>query len=214
MTAPDAPALTDADLQTLEAILARLSGPGADLPPALFRFVTEVAATPNVDLLVLDDEKGVLLAWRDDPFGRGWHVPGSIIRHREEIAHRIAACARDELGCDVAAADGPAALVQIFDDRGHSLSLCVRATLAGTPTRRVLQPDDAPAAGDLRWFAVPPPDLYPSHLVYRDLLDAIGRRPDAIPVFTQHVGQRDAAQVSPDGAIGADPSHGLAERLG
>ncbi len=213
MTSPGDHALTAEELQTLEAILARLSGPGADLPPPLFRFVTEVVATPNVDLLVLDDAEGVLLAWRDDPFGQGWHVPGSIIRHREEIAHRIAACARDELGCEVQAGDGPLALVQIFDDRGHSLSLCFRATLAGTPTRRVLEAGETPAAGDLRWFASPPAELYPSHLVYRDLLDSLGRPGSTVPVFTQHVGRRDAAQASPEGAIAPDPAHGLAEPL-
>ena len=214
MTSPGDHALTADELRTLETILARLSGPGADLPPPLFRFVTEVMATPNVDLLVLDDAKGVLLAWRDDPFGRGWHVPGSIIRHREEVAHRIAACARDELGCEVAAGDGPLALVQIFDDRGHSLSLCFRATLAGTPGRRVLEADGTPEPGDLRWFASPPAELYPSHLVYRDLLETLGRPGSTIPVFTQHVGRRDAAQACPEGAIDPDPAHGLAEPLG
>ena len=211
---PDAAAPTEEELRTLEALLARLSGPGADLPPALFRFVTEVVATPNIDLLVHDPAKGVLLAWRDDPFGQGWHVPGSIIRHREEIAHRIAACARDELGCEVVAGDGPAALVQIFDDRGHSVSLCFCATLAGTPTRRVLAPGQDPEPGDLRWFATPPPDLYPSHRAYRALLEDPGRAGAAIPVFTEHVGRRDAGQDSADGAIGADPAHGLAEPLG
>ena len=124
-------ALTHEELQTLEALLVRLSGPGAHLPWPLFRFITEVAATPNVDLLVQDPAKGVLLAWRDDPFGTGWHVPGSIIRHREEVDHRIAACARDEFGCDVHTTGRPVALIQIFDDRGHSVSVCVLASLRG-----------------------------------------------------------------------------------
>ena len=205
------PALTGEELRTLEAILARLSGRGADLPWPLFRFMTEVMATPNVDLLVQDEAKGVLLAWRDDPFGTGWHVPGSIIRHREEVAHRIAACARDEFGCDVAVGDGPAALVQIFDDRGHSLSLCYRATLRGTPGRRVLQGDETPEAGDLRWFATPPDRLYPSHLVYRDILAALGRGGlgEGVALFTQHVGLRDAAQDSPGGIIAPDPARTL-----
>lgn len=202
------PTLTADELRVLEAILARLSGPGADLPLPLFRFVTEVVATPNVDLLVHDDAKGTLLAWRDDPFGTGWHVPGSIIRHREEVAHRIAACARDELGCEVVASDGPVALLQIFDDRGHSVSLCFRATLAGLPGRRVVAEGDTPEPGDLRWFASPPADLYPSHLAYRDLL-ARGAPGEGIAVLTQHVGRRDAAQASPEGAIASDPGLGL-----
>lgn len=206
MTTPKPQALTPEELQTLEGILAKLSGRGADLPWPLFRFMTEVMATVNVDLLVQDARKRVLLAWREDPFGAGWHVPGSIVRHREEIAHRISACAREEFGCEVDAAERPTALLQIFDDRGHSVSLCYQATLKDNPRKRVLDGDETPGAGDLRWFATPPAQLYPSHLVYRDVLDALGhgRLGEGIRLFTQHVGRRDMAQASPGGLIGSD----------
>ena len=149
MTTGGTPGMTDDELQTLEGMLAKLNGRGADLPPALFRFVTEVTATTNVDLLILDAEKGVLLAWRADSFGTGWHVPGSIIRHREEIAHRILACAQEEIGCEVEAADRPVALVQIFDNRGHSISLCYPSVLRGQPAKRVISDGDQPEPGDL-----------------------------------------------------------------
>ena len=198
-------ALTGDELRTLERILAKLSGPGAELPWPLFRFVTAVAATPNVDLLVRDPARGVLLAWRDDPFGAGWHVPGSIIRHREEIGHRILACARDEFGCELDASAGPVALVQIFDDRGHSVSLCFTATLRGEPGRRVVSGADAPDRGDLRWFAELPEQLYPSHFVYRDVIAALGAGGKGLPVFTQHVGRRDASQTSHAGAVDGTP---------
>ena len=205
---PGARSLTEQELRTLEGLLAKLDGHGADLPWPLFRFITEVTATPNVDLLVQDATRGVLLAWREDPFGTGWHVPGSVIRHREEISHRISACAREEFGCDVDAAERPVALIQIFDDRGHSVSLCYPATLRGSPARRVLGESEVPEPGDLRWFAVPPPELYPSHRVYRDLLDALGRGQlgAGIRVFTQHVGHRDAVHGSPGGSIHSDAS--------
>lgn len=198
--------LTDEELRTLEALLAKLNGHGTDLPWPLFRFITEVAATPNIDLLVRDPAKGVLLAWRDDPFGKGWHIPGSIIRHREEVAHRIAACALDEFGCELDVGERPVALIQIFDDRGHSVSLCFLATLSGTPGKRVLTEDEAPETGDLCWFATPPANLYPSHLVYRDLLLALdsGELGDGARLFTQHVGRHDAAQRSPAGEIASD----------
>ncbi len=208
MTSAPSHNLSDEELHALEGLLAKLAGPGAELPPALFRFITEVVATSNVDLLVQDTEKRVLLAWREDAFGKGWHVPGSIIRHREEIAHRIRACAEEEFGCDLVVAEGPVALVQIFDDRGHSVSLCYIAALRGAPTRRVVAEGETPEAGDLRWFDVVPSQLYPSHLVYRSLIEALreGRAGTNIPVFTQHVGCRDAAQASPAGAISADES--------
>ncbi len=198
--------LTGEELVTLKGILAKLSGPGAELPPVLFRFVTEIVATSNVDLLVQDERKRILLAWRQDAFGAGWHVPGSIIRHREEIAHRILACAGDEFGCGLVVSERPIALIQIFDDRGHSVSLCHTAALDGTPGQPVIGEGDTPRPGDLRWFDEVPVPLYPSHLVYRSVIEALrqGRLGPGIEVFTQHVGHRDATQASPAGAIGAD----------
>lgn len=203
--------LSAEELTVLEHILAKLNGPGSELPWPLFRFLTEVSATANVDLLVHDDAGRVLLAWRDDPFGRGWHVPGSIIRHREEIAHRIAACANEEFGCAVQVAARPVALIQIFDNRGHSVSLVYPAVLQGDP-ERLVDIDAVPKEGDLRWFSSMPEDLYPSHLIYRDIVDAFvsGRLGEGIPVYTQHTGERDAAQSGPEGAISADAS--LTER--
>ena len=207
MTTP----LTEAELATLEGLLSRLAepgaAPGATLPPALFGFMTELVATANVDLLVEDGERGVLLAWRDDANGRGWHVPGSIIRHREALAHRIAACAADEFGCALAVAPGPAALIEIFDDRGHSVSLVFRARLAGEPGRRLVGDWETPAPGDLGWFRTLPAAMYPSHRVYGEVLSALaasgpGHR---IGVFSQHVGERDAARRSAAGEIGPGP---------
>ncbi len=197
MASDDHEPLTEDDLRTLEALLTRVSGRGGDLPWPLFRFVTEVAATANVDLLVRDDAERVLLAWREDPFGRGWHIPGSIIRHREEIGHRIAACAHDEFGCDLDVTEGPVAVVQIFDDWGHSMSLCHLASLRGAPGRRMTADGEAAAPGDLRWFAGLPEPLYPSHMVYRDVLQALasGGLDGRARLFTHHVGRRDARRA-------------------
>ena len=198
--------LSAEEVGMLEGILAKLGGPGAELPPALFRFVTEVVATSNVDLLVQDEAKRVLLAWREDAFGIGWHVPGSIIRHREEIAHRIRICAEDEFGCDLAVAERPVALLQIFDDRGHSISLVFTASLLGVPGERLIEQGETPRPGCLCWFDRMPDELYPSHLVYRSVIEALrqGRLGSGIEAFTQHVGRRDAAQTSTAGAIGSD----------
>lgn len=201
-------ALTKEELQALDNILAKLSGQRGDLPAPLFCFITEVTSTPNVDLLVQDEGKSVLLAWRDDAFGTGWHVPGSIIRHREEVAHRIAACAREEFGCEVEVASRPAALIEIFDDRGHALSLCYQTTLCGSPSKRVVSEHDTPEAGDLRWFPTLPAELYPSHFVYRDVLEALGKGQlgEGARLFTHQVSGCDKGQASPGGSISSGGS--------
>ncbi|HWX50653.1 MAG TPA: hypothetical protein VNZ61_21610 [Roseomonas sp.] len=198
--------LTEEELHALEKILAKLSGQSGDLPAPLFRFITETTPTPNVDLLVRDEAKGTLLAWRDDAFGSGWHVPGSIIRHREEVAQRVAACAHDEFGCAVEVADRPVALIEIFDDRGHTLGLCYQTILRGSLSKRVVGQDERPEAGDLRWFPTLPAELYPSHVVYRDLLDALdrGQLGQGARLFTHNAGSRDSAQSSPGGSIRSD----------
>ena len=206
MTVHDGNALSTEEQRTLEGLLAKLDGPGAELPWPLFRFINEVVATVNIDLLVQDDVHGVLLAWRDDPFGKGWHVPGSIIRHREEISHRIQACARDEFGCDLTVADRATAVVQIFDDRGHSVSLCYRAMLREPLGRRLVNATDQLEAGDLCWFRITPSNLYPSHRVYRDVLASLdqGRLDAGAEIFTQHVGIRDAEALAPEGSISSN----------
>ena len=133
----------------------------------------------------------------------------------DPITHRILACADEEFGCKMDVADRPVALIQIFDDRGHSISLCYPAALRGLPGKRVISGGETPEAGDLCWFAVPPAQLYPSHLVYRDLLEELGhgRLGEGVRLFTQHVGRRDTAQASPGGAIGSDvPLTGKAPR--
>jgi hypothetical protein len=190
MTSTHMPRLSDEELGTLENILAKLAGfAGAELPPVLFRFVTEIVATSNVDLLVQDEKHRVLLAWREDAFG-----------------HRINSCAKDEFGCALAVAARPVALIQIFDDRGHSISMCYTAALQGTPSLPLINEGDVPEPGSLRWFDRPPLALYPSHLVYSFVIEALqqGRLGPGIEVFTQHVGRRDAAQGSSAGAISAD----------
>ena len=197
--------LTEAELQTLEHILAKLDGRQAHLPYPLFRFITEVAATANIDLVV-HNEAG-------KPSSPGEKTPpapaGTCRAASSATAKRSPTVSRPAPGTSSpppsASTTGPIALIQIFDDRGHSLSLCYRATLNAPPGKPVITEQDAPKPGDLRWFATPPQDLYPSHRVYRDLLTDLtaGRLASAVPLYTQHTGHRDAAPTQ-GGIITAD----------
>jgi hypothetical protein len=174
MVSNDARGLAEEELQILVTLLAKFAGIGGDLPWPLVRFVTEVAAMGNVDLLVRDPDLGVLLSWRDDPFGSGWHVPGGIIRHREEIAHRITTHALDEFGCEVQADERPVALIQ-FSTTAATPSRSVSPHAARRAGQTGLGREREGEAGRPAVVCVPPSNLYPSHLVYDALLRALER---------------------------------------
>lgn len=153
---------------TLQAIRDRLD-PASGLPQPVFDFAYAIVPMANVDLLALAGGR-FLLAWREDEFARGWHIPGGIFRRGETIAHRIAATASDELGASVQASETPAAILEVFGERGHNISLLYPCRLTSSPAKRVLSDGGNARPGDLRWFEAVPQDLYPAHQVYADLM--------------------------------------------
>lgn len=92
----------------------------------MFLFVSSVTPLVNVDLLVVDSQKGILLSWRDDEhYGTGWHIPGGIIRHKETIMERIQKTALREFGCEVKYAEQIKVTEQLLnqEERNHFISL-------------------------------------------------------------------------------------------
>jgi len=133
------------------------------LPEDLFHFVSRLTPLINVDLLIKDDRSRTLLTWRDDEFyGPGWHIPGGIIRYKESAADRIRACARAELGADVAAEPAPVLVREEIGDqhtRGHHISLLFRCRLLSPPDEAKRSASDPPSSGQWRWHERCPPDL-------------------------------------------------------
>ena len=63
----------------------KIENPRIGLPQEVFFLVSRLTPMVNVDLLIKDEKGRTLLAWRDDEFvGKGWHVPGGIIRFKEK----------------------------------------------------------------------------------------------------------------------------------
>ena len=59
------------------------------LPSHLFEYVSSITPIINVDLLVHNPSEGIILSWRSDKFyGPGWHVPGGIIRFKENFLEK------------------------------------------------------------------------------------------------------------------------------
>lgn len=159
-------------IEQLAAQLLDLTGDQRQgLPIPVFRLVSQLTPMINVDLLIRDDAGRTLLTWRADEFyGPGWHIPGGIIRFKENIATRIAKVADAELGCAVDFQAQPLAMHEIMaphrDVRGHFISLLYLCTLRTAPAA-CLHADGAPANGQWHWHNDCPADLIRVHDIYR-----------------------------------------------
>lgn len=147
------------------------------LPTPVFRLVSQLTPMINVDLLVRDDAGRTLLTWRADEFyGPGWHIPGGIIRFKENIATRIAKVADTELGCTVDFSPHPLTMKEIMaphrDVRGHFISLLYLCTLR-TPPDASLQASEVQNNGEWRWHDDCPTDLIRAHEMYRPYIAPI-----------------------------------------
>jgi ADP-ribose pyrophosphatase YjhB (NUDIX family) len=156
--------------EMIAALEAAIGDPRRGLPEQVFRFVSRITPLANVDLLIQDPSRGSLLAWRaDEFFGAGWHLPGGIIRYKETAEERVRACARQELGVDVAFDEVPIAIaegIDARDTRGHHIALLFRCRLLNEPDEARRATSAHPAAGQWRWHARCPDDLLPAQRPY------------------------------------------------
>ena len=102
--------------------------PQDGLPDHLFKYVSSITPIINVDLIIHNPKKGIILSWRSDNFyGPGWHVPGGIIRFKESIVDRLYHVARQELNMYQDLEFSFISINQIMnpnrDIRGHFISL-------------------------------------------------------------------------------------------
>jgi colanic acid biosynthesis protein WcaH len=156
----------------LDNVLANMSDPRRGLPDPVFHFIRKVTPLINVDLLIRRDGR-TLLAWREDEYDTGWHIPGGIIRFREEFQSRIDAVARMEIGATVASEAAPCNIAELREhDRGHFISLLYRCSLTSElDPARMYSGRGRPANGALGWIEGLPDDMYPAQLFYRDWLE-------------------------------------------
>lgn len=157
----------------LQSVLDELPDPRAGLPDAVFDFVRKITPLTNVDLLIQEKPGRTLMTWREDEYGKGWHVPGGIIRFFERAADRIAAVADQELSTKVIADASPCHTLELLVPRGHFISLLYRCRLVGNVSlAKRLSADQSPYHGAIAWIDGIPNDLYPVHVPYRSWLGA------------------------------------------
>ena len=156
---------------SIATLVKAVPDPSAGLPETIFYYISQTTPLVNVDLLIKDENGRTLLSWRNDRYaGKGWHVPGGIVRFKEKLETRVQKVAEVELGTTVRFDPAPIALHQMIhekrDIRGHFISLLYGCFLSSAfiPRNEGLSPDDA---GYLAWHDHCPQNLIHVHEIYR-----------------------------------------------
>ena len=146
--------------------------PSKGLPDELFYYISKTTPLINVDLLIKDENGRTLLSWRDDKFcGKGWHVPGGIIRFKESMETRVRKVAEMEIGVDIEFDSEPIDIKQCIhherEVRSHLISILYKCHLPSTfvPKNKDLSELDI---GYLKWHDGCPDNLLKVHEMYRE----------------------------------------------
>lgn len=146
-----------------------------ELGKEVFELVSSLTPMVNVDLLVKDPEGRSLLAWRNDQHtGRGWHIPGRVLRFKETLRDCLDSLIRSEFRTALPYDFIPLMVAEVLNQggavRGHFISILFAGSL---PSGHV--PNNGSIAegepGYLRWHDCAPEDLLSWHDMYRDIID-------------------------------------------
>lgn len=134
-----------------------------ELPEKEFLQISTKLPLINVDLFVINEDRKILLSWRDDEYcGTGWHIPGGIIRHGETVRERLQITAQRELNVIPAFDEFPCKITEIFlrqKYRNHFISLLYRGRCSKNDIDTVSEKIE-PSIGDLCWFSYNPGLVY------------------------------------------------------
>ena len=157
----------------IEKIESKVTNPETGLPDELFYFVGRLTPFINVDLWVQHPIYGTLLTWRDDIHtGKGWHIPGGIIRLRESFLDRIAKVAKNEMGALLLNSEGPLLINEMIKknggERSHFISLLFKCEIDAKSMDRIV---DSSKNNDckIKFFNSCPDELLKTHLIYSNL---------------------------------------------
>lgn len=154
----------------IEAVEAQVSDPRVGLPDPVFFMIGRLTPFINVDLLIKSPHHGVLLTWRDDKYsGKGWHIPGGIIRFQEKLSYRLKEVARSELGISLNGFNGPLEVNEIIaplqKDRSHFISLLYKGVISESTCNNLVGTSQI-YPHKFRFFKTAPKDLLSWHEIY------------------------------------------------
>jgi len=158
-------------LDAIKILDEKVPDPSAGLPDDIFFYISRTTPLVNVDLLINDDQGRTLLSWRNDPYaGKGWHLPGGIVRFKERLETRVEKVAESEVGAQIDFDPSPIAINQIilkeYRNRAHFISILYQCFLPASfiPDNKEINETDP---GYLKWHNHCPKNLLKFHEIYR-----------------------------------------------
>jgi len=157
--------------KNIHEIESCVSNPNKGLLDDIFYFIGRMTPYINVDLLIKCPKRGLLLSWRDDDYaGRGWHIPGGIVRFRETIKDRILKVGFEELDIEIAEFKGPISTNEIIikeqKERSHFISLLYECTIANNQLDKLVAISNKNKK--IAFFKKKPENLLKLHEIYRN----------------------------------------------
>jgi len=161
--------------QAIETLHTHIPTPQEGLGDEAFHMVSRLTPLVNVDLLIKNENRDILLTWRADEFyGPGWHIPGGILRFKETFETRIQAVAQLELRTTVKHDNTPCMIQQTInptrDTRGHFISLLFDCELSSPLSESHKFTLDNPMNDQWAWHSVIPDNFIE---VQREIYGAI-----------------------------------------
>jgi ADP-ribose pyrophosphatase YjhB (NUDIX family) len=155
--------------EAIKALEKKIGNPRQGLPKEIFLFVSRVTPLVNVDLLIKDEKGRTLLSWRDDIHGRGWHIPGGIVRYKEKLETRLLKVAETEIGAEIKFEPKPLEINELtcaHETRGHFIAFLFKGFLSSkfVPENKGLKKTDP---GYLKWHTTCPKNLIKIHNIYK-----------------------------------------------
>ncbi len=160
----------------LNEILKEIPNAREGLPLEIFYFISQLTPMINVDLLIKNEKSETLLTWRADRFyGPAWHIPGGIIRFKENIEDRVLKVSQSELGANVRFLPEPIFVRNLInhtrDIRGHFISMLFLCELTSPLDSSLEAIGGVPAPGQWKWHPQAPDDLLTNQEVFRKYIN-------------------------------------------
>ena len=160
----------------IEKLESYIKNPQKKLPEQIFFFISRNTPLVNVDLLIKDQKNRTLLSWRNDKYsGKGWHIPGGIIRYKETFEQIIQKVALNEIGMKVKFDSKPLTFRQIIiknrKNRAHFISFLYACYLDSNVELKKNKNLKEKQVGFLKWHDSCPKNLIKCHKPYEEFIN-------------------------------------------